>query len=253
MASNNDQVNQTRAIMNTQPSTHLNESTIPEMTIADLVTADYRTAGVFRRYGLDFCCGGRRTIGEACATHNIDSGKLLNELGQVMNRNDNTAPRFNAWSPELLIRFIVDNHHSYVREALNRIPWFVGKVASRHAGSHPENVEIAQLFEELSREMTEHMVSEEQEVFPLIERYLKEKTPSDRQKLEKLVGEMETEHTAAGELMARIRELSNGFNTPRDACNTYRVAYAELEAFERDLHQHVHLENNVLFPKVLNS
>jgi regulator of cell morphogenesis and NO signaling len=228
-------------------------SQISNQTIAELVTADYRTAGVFRKYGLDFCCGGRKTVADACRSHNLDADEVLDELGRVMASVNGTVPRFNAWSPELLIHYITDNHHTYVREALTRIPFFINKVADRHAETHPENVEIAALFSELSREMTEHMASEENEVFPLISACLKQKDEVLRARLEQLVENMESEHSGAGALMARIRELSNQFTPPPGACNTYQVAYAELEAFERDLHQHVHLENNILFPKALNA
>lgn len=228
-------------------------SQLSNHTIAELVTADYRTAGVFRKYGLDFCCGGKKTVSDACRSHNLDASEVLGELSRVMTSANGTVPRFNAWSPELLIHYIVDNHHTYVREALTRIPFFINKVASRHAATHPENAEIAGLFAELGREMTDHMASEENEVFPLITTYLKQKDEASRNRLEQLVGDMESEHSGAGALMARIRELTNGFTPPPGACNTYQVAYAELEAFERDLHQHVHLENNILFPKALTA
>jgi regulator of cell morphogenesis and NO signaling len=220
-------------------------------TIAELVTADYRTAGVFRKYGLDFCCGGRKTVSEACEKNQLNTEDVLNELTEIMSEQSAATPRFNSWTPELLIKFIIDNHHSYVREALNRIPFFIGKVAARHGDTHPENVEIVRLFTELSEEMTTHMASEENEVFPLILSYLNNKEKSGREKLEQLVRDMEEEHSGAGALIAAIREKSNQFTPPEGACNTYHVAYAELEAFEQDLHQHVHLENNILFPKAL--
>ncbi|MFU8860450.1 MAG: iron-sulfur cluster repair di-iron protein [Cyclonatronaceae bacterium] len=234
--------------MNTDLTSQLNE-----YTIAELVTADYRTAGVFRKFGLDFCCGGKKSVAEACEQKQLNTGEVLGEIEQVLSVPDGITPRFNAWSPELLIRYIIDNHHSYVREAIERIPYFINKVAARHGENHPWNIEIATHFAELCGEMTEHMASEENEVFPLIETYLRTKDPESRVRLEKLVDDMESEHSGAGALMARIRELSRQFTPPAGACNTYQVAYAELEAFERDLHQHVHLENNILFPKALNT
>jgi regulator of cell morphogenesis and NO signaling len=234
--------------INAQSSTELSS-----LTIAQIVTSDYRTAGIFRKHGLDFCCGGKKTVTEACESHNLNAGEVLEELSAVFLTGAGTTPRFNTWSPDLLIRFIIDNHHSYVREALERIPFFIGKVAARHGDTRPENVEIAGLFNELVKEMTDHMASEENEVFPLILSYMKDRDPAGRDRLEQLVRDMEDEHSGAGAITARIRELSNEFTPPEGACNTYQVAYAELEAFERDLHQHVHLENNILFPKALEA
>lgn len=223
--------------------------------VATLVTEDYRTADVFRRYGMDFCCGGKRPLKEACEKKGINPDEVAKELEHVMVQPAAGMPRFREWSADLLIEYIQQNHHTYVRSAIPRISQWVNKVAQRHGHDRPENVEIAKLFEELSDAMIDHLEKEENEQFPLVSSVLEKKkqgeNPDDkqRQELNRLHEELETEHEHAGDTMAKIAELSNNFTPPEWACPTYQLAYKELSDFEKDLHQHVHLENNLLFPK----
>lgn len=223
--------------------------------VATLVTEDYRTADVFRRYGMDFCCGGKRPLKEACEKKGINPDEVAKELEHVMVQPAAGIPRFREWSADLLIEYIQQNHHTYVRSAIPRISQWVNKVAQRHGHDRPENVEIAKLFEELSDAMIDHLEKEENEQFPLVSSVLEKKkqgeNPDDkqRQELNRLHEELETEHEHAGDTMAKIAELSNNFTPPEWACPTYQLAYKELSDFEKDLHQHVHLENNLLFPK----
>mgnify|MGYP001475883299 CR=1 FL=1 len=220
----------------------------PEQTIAEIVAADYRAAGVFKKYGLDFCCGGRKPVSEAAEKHGIDSDILMEDLNQATSSPADNQIDFSQWSPELLITYIEQMHHKYVTDAIPRIGMFTEKVALRHGDTMPELITIYQKFMELSVEMRDHMLDEEQRVFPTIKKFIQNSEESLN--LIPMITELEDEHTAAGNLMAELRELTSGFNPPEWACNTFRVAYAELEAFESDLHRHVHLENNILFPKV---
>ena len=223
--------------------------------VATLVTEDYRTADVFRRYGMDFCCGGKKPIAEVCEKKGIDPNEVVKELEHVMVQPAAGMPRFRDWSAELLIDYIKQNHHTYVRSAIPRIAQWINKVAQRHGHDRPENIEIAKLFEELAGAMMTHLEKEENEQFPLVEAVLEKhknnEAPDEKQRedLKRLHRELESEHEHAGDTMAKIAELSNQFTPPEWACPTYQLAYKELQDFEQDLHQHVHLENNLLFPK----
>ncbi len=223
--------------------------------VATLVTEDYRTADVFRRYGMDFCCGGKRPLKEVCEKKGVNPDEVVNELEHVMVQPAAGMPRFRDWSPDLLIDYINQNHHTYVRSAIPRMSQWINKVAQRHGHDRPENVEIAKLFNELAEAMLDHLKKEEDEQFPLVslvlEKNKKGESPDEqeRESLKRLHEELEAEHEHAGDTMAKIAQLSNNFTPPEWACPTYQLAYKELSDFEKDLHQHVHLENNLLFPK----
>ena len=226
-----------------------------ETSVRDIVAEDFRAAAVFERFGIDFCCGGRRTLGEACRDRHVNPLDVLAEVNEACDRQDTTTPRFAKWGPDALVAYIVGHHHGYVRRALPSIVAHTRKVAASHGASRPELKEIAAIFEEVADEMTAHMAKEEQVLFPYIEKLdsavrLREPVPvAAFSSVEKPIAMMEHEHEHAGLAMARIRELSKNYALPEGACTTYTVCFRELEEFERDLHVHVHLENNVLFPK----
>jgi len=226
------------------------------MKVGEIVARNYDTAGILKKHGLDFCCGGGKSLKEACGKKNLDPDNIIRELAEILDRPAGEGSDFNRWSPEHLIDYIEERHHSYVRTKIDEIRIFAEKVAMVHGSSHPENIEIFQLFSQLAEEMAGHLESEEKTVFPLIKSiYEKRLTgsevkPEEMSKLKGILAEMEDEHELAGNLMKNIRELSNDFTPPEDACMTYRVLYHNLQAFEEDLHRHVHLENNILFEKM---
>ena len=241
-----------------KPSTHKIMSTpFIERTVGDLVAEDYRRGAVFKQFGIDFCCGGGRTVGTACARRGVDPAELERALGTVEGRASGLPVRVGAWTPAFLADYIVNEHHTYVRESLPVLQAFAQKVARVHGHAQPELIEIADHVEALARELDVHLTSEEEDVFPQIKALSKSSgaapDPSAQETLRVLVGNMEDEHNEAGALMAEIRHLSADFTPPEWACNTYRALFAKLAEFEEDLHRHVHLENNVLFPKVLAS
>lgn len=224
--------------------------------VGEIVAEEFRTAAVFQEFGIDFCCGGRRTLAEACREQNADAEAVLAALtrsGSV----PGIAPRFDEWSVDTLIGYIVGTHHAFVRRALPSLVAHTRKIASVHGGRHPELLEVARLTQQVAGEMSSHMIKEEQILFPFIAAAA-EAADSGRSvprapfgAIESPIAMMEHEHEAAGGAMAAIRALTGGYITPEDGCTTYRVALQELGAFERDLHTHVHLENNILFPKAL--
>ena len=227
----------------------------PEMTVGELVAADFRAAAVLSRFGIDFCCGGKRTLADACDARRVDPAQVLREVSAVCQTTAQNAPRFNEWEPQTLIAYIVGNHHGYVRRALPAIGAYTRKLAATHGAAHPELLEIEQLFDQVSDEMTSHMAKEEQILFPYIAQLADAAPrreaipPAPFGSIDNPIRMMEEEHESAGAVMARIRELSANYTAPPDGCTTYRVCFQELQAFEEDLHAHVHLENNVLFPK----
>ncbi|HET7697542.1 MAG TPA: iron-sulfur cluster repair di-iron protein [Vicinamibacterales bacterium] len=225
-----------------------------DSTIGDIVAEDFRTAAVFQQFGIDFCCGGRHTLAEACRERNADPEAVLAALTRSCSAAG-TAPKFDAWSPETLIGYVVGTHHAYVRRALPTLLAHTRKLAAAHGTNHPELHEVMRLVEQVAGEMTSHMAKEEQILFPYIAE-IAEAADDGRAaprapfgSIDNPIAMMEREHEDAGAAMAEIRRLTGGYTVPADGCTTYRVTFRELEAFESDLHTHVHLENNILFPK----
>lgn len=231
---------------------------LEEKTIGEMVAEDYRKAEVFKRNGIDFCCGGKKTVAEVCRQKGIDPEAISHEL-KALDEKDRSAgtPDMRSWPLPLLMDYIVNIHHQYIRETAPRIAEYAQKVARVHGHAWPENIEIARIFAMVQHELTSHMMKEEQVLFPYIRQIAEaEKAgqalpPAPFGKVGNPIGMMEAEHEEAGEALRQIRALSHEYTPPEGACNTYRVLYSLLEEFENDLHRHVHLENNILHPRAL--
>jgi regulator of cell morphogenesis and NO signaling len=227
----------------------------PETTIREIVATDYRTAAIFQRHGLDFCCNGCRTIEQGCRDAGANPDVLLREIDAVLGTPGSGIPRYSSWDARTLVAYIVDTHHGYVREALPPLLQHTTKIAAVHGERHAELDHIARLFARVADEMTDHMAKEERVLFPFIvalEAAAQSGAPAPAGpfgSVDNPIRMMESEHRFVGDAMAEIRHLTGNYTPPADGCTTYRVCFQELEAFERDLHDHVHLENNVLFPK----
>jgi regulator of cell morphogenesis and NO signaling len=229
-----------------------------ERTIGEIVAEDYRTAGVFKKFGLDFCCGGSTLVREACHNKGIEIDKLIDELQAATTEGDDSH-NYNEWSPELLIDYIEQRHHQFVRTKLPEIETYAKKVAKVHGSRHEELDEIRDEFLNLKDDMLSHLEKEEQMLFPYIKELVGRVNAGEKQQerptfgaVENPVRLMEIEHDEAGDAMEKIQQLSNNFTPPEDACATYRVLFQNLKGFQEDLHKHVHLENNILFPKALD-
>lgn len=232
--------------------------TLETQTVGNIVAEDYRTAAVFKKYGIDFCCGGKKTLSDACTRKGLDINRVLEEIDKL-NGQAGTHHRYKEWSPSFLVDFIINNHHHFVRTKLPEIKTYAKKVAKVHGRTYPALEEMLEIFLKLNKEMLSHLDAEERILFP----YIKEMEESQRNGKTSSNGKqqsdtaaqaiqmMEEEHDEAGSLMARLEALSNGFTPPEDACATFRVYFENLKAFRDDLHRHVHLENNILFPKAL--
>jgi regulator of cell morphogenesis and NO signaling len=229
----------------------MNES-LNRATIGDIVATDFRTAGVFEQFGIDFCCGGRRSFADACREAAADPELVRRALDALPADRTGDEDDLRQWPVERLVEHIVSTHHAYVRAATLGIAHHLAKLVTVHGDRHPELARVADAFEQLGDELHQHMMKEEHVLFPYI-RELGDNgrgvvRPSPFGTVENPIRMMEREHREAGDEMHLIRLLTNGYTPPDDACTTYRVCFAELAQFERDLHRHVHLENNVLFP-----
>lgn len=227
-------------------------------TIGQLVAEDYRTAQIFRSFKLDFCCGGDKTVKEACQDKGVEYHEVRQALQQLQKTAGTEQHNYNDWSLDFLIDYIVNNHHKFTRNKLPEIGQYSKKVAAVHGGRHPELQQIYYEFTQLHGEMINHLEKEEEILFPYVKQLVKARETGERPetpgfgKAANPIAMMEHEHDEAGAAMEKIRELCDDFSPPEDACTTYRLLYENLEAFEKDLHKHVHLENNILFPKALH-
>ena len=234
----------------------MDTETITNTTVAELVASDYRTAEVFKKHGIDFCCGGKKKIEQVCTEKNINPAELEAELTAVLILPRDKDHNYSEWSLSFLIDYIVNVHHSYVNRNLALITEFAEKVAKVHGHHNTETIEIARLWKQVSDELTMHMKKEELVLFPYIKNLEKHAQTNQHElprshfgTVKNPVRMMEQEHELAGGWLHSIQELSGNFTPPEYACNTYKVLYAKLNEFQNDLHTHIHLENNILFPK----
>lgn len=231
--------------------------TLESKTVASLVTENIKTAHVFKKYGIDFCCGGGISLKKAAEKANISYSDLENDLLNV-DQNTSRANNYNSWELDFLTDHIINVHHTYVEESIPMIIQYAAKVVKVHGQHYPELVEIQQLFSMVATELGGHMKKEELVLFPFIKKMVNAKRTEESLPqphfgtVDNPIKMMEAEHEEAGEILRKIAVLTQNYNPPAGACNTFRAFYAKLEEFEQDLHQHVHLENNILFPKALS-
>ncbi len=226
---------------------------ISEQTLASLVTGNHQSATVLEKYDLDFCCKGKRTLAEACKEKNLPLEDILTELQLFTAPEEKLQMPFEQMSAEQLIGYILIHHHFYVRQSMPTIYGHLEKIANKHGERHPNMLIVLQLFASVMQEMTLHMQKEEVILFPRIKEVEQLATDKSGAATESgyitgPINVMETEHEHAGDLLYEIRRLTNNYTAPEGACTTFRVCLDELKAFEEDLHKHVHLENNILFP-----
>ncbi|MCC7301342.1 MAG: iron-sulfur cluster repair di-iron protein [Bacteroidia bacterium] len=228
-----------------------------ESTLKELVSNDYRKAEVFRKYGLDFCCGGKKQLQKACSDKGISLDQVEKELSVAEQQPVVPSQDYNQWGLDFLADYIVNTHHKYVVRTIPTLYEYTQKVSKVHGGEHPEVKEIADDFLKAVDELNRHMMKEEHILFPYIkvlveaEKAGTQVSPPGFGTIANPIRMMEMEHELVGDVMDHIEKLSSGFNPPPDACNTYRVSFAKLKEFTDDLHQHIHLENNILFPKAI--
>lgn len=225
---------------------------LKEKTLKSIALEHHEYIPVLEKYSLDFCCRGAKTLGDACAEKNISIDSLLNELNLTVGENKPKMP-FTDMTAAQLISYIQIHHHFYVRNAIPTIQHHLEKVVEKHGPRFPYMIEVLRLFTEVADELLPHMEKEEHILFPRIQTVFST-DPEEKAAhlaagyIDAPVNVMESEHEKAGDLMYAIRALTNGYTPAENACTTHRVCISELKAFEDDLHQHVHIENNILFP-----
>jgi regulator of cell morphogenesis and NO signaling len=235
-----------------------NRNYTTEKTVREIALENPATVRVFETLGIDYCCGGKRMLGDACAHAGVPLDRAI-ELLASANRQT-AAEDASGWSEvpmRVLAGHIVKKHHAYVRQEVPRLESLFTKVIGRHGANHPEVAQIEALFAAMDQELSTHMLKEEQVLFPYIENMEnaidagKSLPPAFFGSVKRPIANMLADHDDAGSLLERMRQLSNGYAPPDGACPTFRGLYKGLEEFERDLHRHVHLENNILFPRAI--
>ena len=227
-------------------------------TVREIAIENPATVRVFESLGIDYCCGGRRPLTEACESANVPLDRMMELLAKVDQSDPEDARRWSDASLSDLTGHIVARHHAFVRQEAPRLEALLDKVVSRHGDAHPELCSIKELFGAMAQELTTHMLKEEQVLFPYLEKMeaaVRESgtvPPAFFGSLQNPIARMLADHDDAGELTSKIRALSANYSAPESACPSYRALYRGLEDFERDLHRHVHLENNILFPRAID-
>lgn len=227
----------------------------PESSVGEVVKLNFKTASVFQRNNIDFCCGGDKTISEACTNAGLDTDLLIGQLETIAEQIDADSQYINDLSLEELSSYITKRHHSYVRESIPAIKKNLEKICQIHGEHHPELIEINKLFKDSSDSLIMHMQKEELMLFPFIRRLELSSvngTPLPQSPFGSVsnpISAMLVEHQQEGDRFDQISILTEKYRIPEDACPTYELTLKQLRDFENDLHRHIHLENNVLFPK----
>lgn len=226
---------------------------LTQQQVGSLTAENYRVATIFKKYGIDFCCNGGITVEAAAIKKGINLTTLANELKNELAAKPENNIDFKQWPLDLLVDYIEKKHHRYVREQIPAIGAFLNKLCKVHGERHPELFEINALFNASAIDLNAHLEKEEKILFPFIKKMVLAggavAVPFGT--VENPVAMMMHEHDVEGERFRKIAALSSNYTAPVDACNTYRVTYGLLHDFENDLHHHIHLENNILFPAAI--
>lgn len=228
-----------------------------EETIGEIAAKDLRKAAVFKKLGLEFCCGGNRTLEAACADAGVSVAEVNQALEEIPENTVSHDRGYDRWKLDFLADYIVNKHHSYVQDSAPALHDLSEKIAQVHGNAHPELIEMQRHVKILLQEMLSHQIKEEKILFPFIKQMVQ--CESDGKPflyppfgtIESPVEMMRDDHNAAAGHVHTIERLSNGYEVPPDGCESYRLYYHKLKEFDEDLHQHIHLENNILFPKAV--
>jgi regulator of cell morphogenesis and NO signaling len=230
-----------------------------EKTVRELALENPAATRVFEKLGIDYCCGGNKSLDEACRAANLNTNQVLDSL-EMAGQSARAVQKDRNWQTEALadlIAHIKNTHHKYTREEIARLGPLFDKVCSVHGKNHPELLQIRGVFQGLAQELTTHLMKEEMVLFPYIVRM--EESVLQREpvlpppfgSVQNPVSMMEHEHDSAGNALRAMRAASNNYSAPDDACVSYQTLYKALAELETDLHRHIHLENNILFPRAV--
>ncbi|NYE05517.1 regulator of cell morphogenesis and NO signaling [Bacillus niacini] len=219
--------------------------------VRDIVNELPKTSDVFKKFRIDFCCGGNISLSEAIAANGINEEAIMEELRVVFEKYSAAETDLEVWTKSdstTIIDHVINHYHRTSEEELSLLSPYVTKVSRVHGDSHPELLKVHELYYEFKKELLEHMAKEEAVVFPLIKQ-LADGTVENREEAINMIVELEKEHDHAGEILRQIRSVTSDYTLPLDACGTYRLVYKRLEDLEGLTFMHVHLENNILFPR----
>lgn len=222
--------------------------------IGDIVVEFPKAAEVFKANKIDFCCGGNRPLAEALKEQGIEEKSIMEKINklydiQQANKNDPDKDWRKVPTGEL-VEHILDTHHAYLWSELPKISEYVTKILRVHGEHHLELIQVHKLFHMVKMELEGHLVKEETMQYPAIFKYLENNDVVDLNKAVQVIAELEAEHTAAGDILKQLREITNDYQVPADGCRSYDLTYMKLEEMESDIFQHIHLENNILFPRL---
>jgi regulator of cell morphogenesis and NO signaling len=222
--------------------------------VKDIVNQFPKSSDLFKRSRIDFCCGGNTPIADAATQSKVDLVQLMEELKELYQRGElNQADHSSVWvesDSRTIIDHVITRYHKPLEEELSLLSPYVTKVAKVHGNSHPELLRVYELYYELKKELLEHTKKEEEISFPLILK-LEEGSVENREQAIHEIAQLEKEHDHAGEILKELRVITSDFVPPIDACGTYRLVYKRLEMLESETFMHVHLENNILFPRYI--
>jgi regulator of cell morphogenesis and NO signaling len=224
-----------------------------DISIGEIVASDFRAAAIFTEAGIDFCCGGNKSVDDACREAGVEKQILMKRLAELETAPPDNVHNFKEWDPGFLCDYIVNTHHRYVMKTLPELLFYTGKIAYVHGDRHAELIEAESLFSEIARELPVHIKKEEELFFPVVKDFLATGSKEKETSLAEQIAVFSEEHEFAGTTMDEIRSLTGNYNVPSDGCNTYQVTFRLLKEFEDDLHIHVHLENNILFPAIIKT
>jgi len=224
--------------------------------LGDIVVKFPQAGETFKRYRIDFCCGGDQLLSEAIAEHDVDGTSLLNELNSVYEEARRQGIEIIDWSAvpmEQLIHHVVNTHHAYLNQVFPPLTELTAKILRVHGKNHGTVLsQVYRMFNQLRMDMEEHMIAEEETVFPQIIDYEQSPTPEKLDAVIRAVEALDREHEHTGNLVKDLRKVTNNYALPDDACGTYAYVFEKLESLEADIFQHIHLENNILFVHLQN-
>ena len=226
-------------------------------TVREIAVSQPTSIRVFERFGIDYCCGGRKPLAVACNEQAVEIDAVLAALAEAASETGSDQTDWSKSSLEELVGHINSKHHEYLKMELPRAVSLAKKVTAAHGANHPELAELQSAVEDLSSELTQHLAKEELVLFPYVsglERALASNGALPRGcfgSIASPIAVMSQEHDDAGEVLAKIRQLTKDYTVPQDACPTYHAYMDVLKSLEQDLHQHIHLENNILFPRAI--
>lgn len=225
--------------------------------VGEIARFNYKTVEIFEKLRIDFCCGGDLSLEEACRRQKVNAEEVLESIKKLIGSTQTDNDRIHALPLDQLIDHIIEVHHSYVLESIPVLQRYLNKITDVHGANHPELAVVEESFNQAAENLLQHMQKEEQILFPLIKEMLSAKAEgtefagSHCGTVQSPIFVMKQEHEAEGDRFERISGMTNNYSIPADGCNTFAYAYQKLQEFEQDLHRHIHLENNILFPEAI--